>query len=996
MRSNKFGKASVYFMNLESIVKELRELDKVLGETNILLVERQQRLREIINNTQAPLSLMVMGAFSTGKSTFINALLGKEVVSMAVLPTTAVVTKLCYGFEDKVTVFFKNGEAKEYSADDFARLTATTNEGRDSIHSKIDYVERAIPLDILRQVTIIDSPGLNSMHNEDTSATNRFVKNADTVLWMFSAEQAIGAAEIDAMEKLNSRLKPIAIINKMDTIDEEEDDVEEFLDNIKRTLNDKVEAIVGISAKMALLGQIKQDEDLLIGSNIRELRTVIEANVLPNKDSYKLYSLLDELGELMDTVFQDLRVLKEDNAGNEESDYARFVEIGSNCLRIEDACVAVVVNIKDNFSDKDLGKASVLFFNAVTEINGIGCTQNVSSGKATLTTAAMKNHIPAQKYLGLWFFEERDFDKAFYWLKNLTETDDVYVQFALAECYAESLNDKATNYYLKAAEQGHMVAQYKLGDCCLNGIGVAKDNVEAAKWFKKAAEQGHVEAQYKLGDCCLNGIGVAEDDEEAVKWYRKAAEQGHTVAQYNLGYCYFGGIGVAKDDAEAAEWFQKAAEQGDADAQCKLGYCYFGGLGVTKDDAEAAKWFKKAAEQGDADAQSKLGYCYLGGLGVAKDDAEAAEWFQKAAEQDDVDAQCALGACYFNGSGVAKDDVEAVKWYRKAAEQGHMEAETNLGACYFGGLGVVKDDVEAVKWYRKAAEQGHVQSQMGLGLCYAEGWGVAQDDIEAAKWYHKAAKQGDAEAQTVLGVCYAKGWGVAQNASEAAKWYRKAAKQGHTIAQYNLADCYSDGVGVAEDDEEAVKWYRKAAEQGHTVAQYNLGYCYFNGVGVAEDDEEAVKWYRKAAEQGHTVAQYNLADCYSDGVGVAEDDEEAVKWYRKAAEQGNVDAQYKLAECYFNAWGTNQNIEEAFELWKKSAEQGNVDARKMIARCYEEGLGVSKNVDEAAKWRQLPEENDKEESENEGCGTWLLIIGAAFAINPMLGFLAIAWWMFRK
>ena len=223
-------------MNLDSIVKGLRELDKVLGETKILRAERQQDLREIIKNVQAPLSLMVMGAFSTGKSTFINALLGKEVVSMAVLPTTAVVTKLCYGFEDKVTVFFKNGEAKEFSSDDFARLTATTDDGRDSIHNQIDYVERAMPLDILRQVTIIDSPGLNSMNDEDTDATNRFVNNADTVLWMFSAEQAIGAAEIDAMEKLNSRLKPIAIINKMDTIDDEEDDVEEFLANIKAPL----------------------------------------------------------------------------------------------------------------------------------------------------------------------------------------------------------------------------------------------------------------------------------------------------------------------------------------------------------------------------------------------------------------------------------------------------------------------------------------------------------------------------------------------------------------------------------------------------------------------------------------------------------------------------------------------------------------------------------------------------------------------------------------
>ncbi|MBR6755324.1 MAG: SEL1-like repeat protein, partial [Peptococcaceae bacterium] len=538
-------------------------LDKVLGETKILRAERQQDLREIIKNVQAPLSLMVMGAFSTGKSTFINALLGKEVVSMAVLPTTAVVTKLCYGFEDRVTVFFKNGEAKEFSSDDFARLTATTDDGRDSIHNQIDYVERAMPLDILRQVTIIDSPGLNSMNDEDTDATNRFVNNADTVLWMFSAEQAIGAAEIDAMEKLNSRLKPIAIINKMDTIDDEEDDVEEFLANIKHTLQDKVEAVVGISAKMALLGQVDKNEDLIIESNIRELRTVIEANVLPNRDSYKLYSLLDEFGELLSAIYKDLRVEKEANAKNEATDYALFVEVGSSCLRIEDACVAIAANVKANFSDRDFGKPSVLFFNAVTEINGIGCTQNASSGKATLTTAAMKNHRPAQKLLGLQLFEKGDLEKAFYWLENLTETDDMYAQFALAKCYAEADNaNKAALYYRKAAEQGHAEAQYNLGRCHEEGWGTYFYIWEAAKWYSKAAEQGHAEAQYNLGYCYQKGRGVAKNESEAAKWFIKAAEQGHATAQYNLGECYLRGEGVAEDKAEAVKWLSKAAEQG--------------------------------------------------------------------------------------------------------------------------------------------------------------------------------------------------------------------------------------------------------------------------------------------------------------------------------------------------------------------------------------------------------------------------------------------------
>ena len=58
-----------------------------------------------------------------------------------------------------------------------------------------------------------------------------------------------------------------------------------------------------------------------------------------------------------------------------------------------------------------------------------------------------------------------------------------------------------------------------------------KDDAQAARWFRKAAEQGHVDAQYMLGDCYCYGKGVPLDEDEAEKWFRKAAEQGHTLAQ---------------------------------------------------------------------------------------------------------------------------------------------------------------------------------------------------------------------------------------------------------------------------------------------------------------------------------------------------------------------------------------------------------------------------------------------------------------------------------
>ena len=193
--------------------------------------------------------LMVMGAFSTGKSTFINALVGEEIAAVEAKPTTAVVTKLCYGDKDVLKVYFRDGKSKIYSPSEFAKLTAVNDvEADNSIHERIDYVERQMPIEMLKQVTIIDSPGLNDVNEKHSEASERFVKNADSVLWMFSALQMGSKFEIEAMDKLTPRLKPIAVINKMDQINDDEDDPDEFLAKAKALLKDKVQAVIGISA----------------------------------------------------------------------------------------------------------------------------------------------------------------------------------------------------------------------------------------------------------------------------------------------------------------------------------------------------------------------------------------------------------------------------------------------------------------------------------------------------------------------------------------------------------------------------------------------------------------------------------------------------------------------------------------------------------------------------------------------------------------------------
>ena len=84
----------------------------------------------------------------------------------------------------------------------------------------------------------------------------------------------------------------------------------------------------------------------------------------------------------------------------------------------------------------------------------------------------------------------------------------------------------------RAAEQGDAHAQFKYGiACCREAPAYAK----RAEWWTKAAEQGHVEAQYELGCLFYTGErGVLQDYEKAVYWLGKAKEKGHEGAKNHL------------------------------------------------------------------------------------------------------------------------------------------------------------------------------------------------------------------------------------------------------------------------------------------------------------------------------------------------------------------------------------------------------------------------------------------------------------------------------
>ena len=814
-------------INLQEIINKLQTAKSELQQQG-RFSQYAEGLDAIITHTSEPLMLMVMGSFSTGKSSFINALVGEEIAAVEAKPTTAVVTKLCYGAQDKLLLHFRDGSVKNATPKEFNRMTAVNDEAQlNTIHEKLDYVERQMPIDILKQISIIDSPGLNDVAEKHSEATERFVNKADTVLWMFSTVQLGTREEMAAMDKLTPRLKPIAVVNKMDLIDEEEDDPQDILANAKKMLQDRVQAVVGISAKYELEGKKENNALKRELGNFAELEKAVADLVLPHREKFKFNTLLDELGSYFDAINSDFTEAKQENEDNKSSNYALYMQNEEKFMQVEDILNSVVRGILD-YCEREAGQNNeqALFLLGVLYQSGIGVLQDTEKALKFYQKAAMKNHQDAMINLYVYYRDHSADETAAYWLKKLSEQGVAGAQNAYADALCKDKKlEEAVQWYEKAAKQGLAVAQTHLVECYVHGIGVSVDYAVAKQWCEKAVAQDYCVAQYFMAEYFIR--------REQYELYKKAAEQGYDEAQNAVGrFLKEGWGGITKNEAVAVEWFRKAAEQGFSEAQYNLAVCLENGEGCRENRVEAVDWYRKAAEQGyeiaiksikriTDDSPFKDNNVQI--LKYKNNNRDSINELRKAAESGDIEAQYELGTRLYYGNGCNLNNIEAVKWFRKAAEQGYTKAQYLLGQSLVLGMGCEKNKEEAEKWFRKAAEQGHAKARDYLDYLLMEQTPQDKNNNNYLIYQlRKAAEEGDVEVQYELGARLYYGNKCNVNNEEAVKWFRKAAEQGYTKAQYLLGQSFVLGMGCKKDEKEAIKWFRKAAEQGHIKAREYL------------------------------------------------------------------------------------------------------------------------------------------------------------------------------
>ena len=209
----------------------LKEERRVLARLRLALAkfdaapEHQHALEKSIEQLDEFFLLVIVGEFNAGKSAFINALLGSRVVEEGVTPTTAQINILEYG-----------EHAERHVREPHVHVISA-------------------PVDLLREIHIVDTPGTNAIIREHEKITADFVPRSDLVLFVTSADRPFTETERAFLEQVRGWGKKIVIvINKVDILESEREveAVRSFVADNARSLLGFNPEVFPVSSRLAL------------------------------------------------------------------------------------------------------------------------------------------------------------------------------------------------------------------------------------------------------------------------------------------------------------------------------------------------------------------------------------------------------------------------------------------------------------------------------------------------------------------------------------------------------------------------------------------------------------------------------------------------------------------------------------------------------------------------------------------------------------------------
>ncbi|XP_049406901.1 probable transmembrane GTPase FZO-like, chloroplastic isoform X2 [Solanum stenotomum] len=239
------------FVDLRDREQQLLEKERLvlLDTINVIekaapMMEEISLLKDAVSQLDEPFLLVIVGEFNSGKSTFINALLGKKYLKDGVVPTTNEIT--------------------------FLRYSDVDESQRCERHPDGQYV-CYLPAPVLEEMIIVDTPGTNVILQRQQRLTEEFVPRADLLLFLMSADRPLTESEVSFLRYTQQWSKKVVFVLNKSDIYKNNGELEEAIafikENTRKLLNTESVTLYPVSARLALESKLSTFDGALSQNN---------------------------------------------------------------------------------------------------------------------------------------------------------------------------------------------------------------------------------------------------------------------------------------------------------------------------------------------------------------------------------------------------------------------------------------------------------------------------------------------------------------------------------------------------------------------------------------------------------------------------------------------------------------------------------------------------------------------------------------------------------
>lgn len=330
-------KAFEYLIRLQQIFEGGEELSAVRD-----ILQEIHEEEELLRSRK--FRVAVVGEFRRGKSTFINALLGKEILPADVLPTTATLNRITYGAEPKACLNYKDGRKETVDIEELSRyVTKLTQESEKAASEILEAVVEYPSVFCQNHVDLIDTPGMNDDYAMNDLTLGQLEK-IDLVIVTLSSNEPFSETEGEFMMKLlesEEICQIIVVVTKIDQIRKQEDRkriVEHIEQRILSKMAEKIQeryapedpiyekynrifgnlSVFGVSSLDALEARQYSDEELLKRSGFSELNSRLPELILVSQNNNAVLRASATIQHIAEDSEQIMRKIENECSGHYE------------------------------------------------------------------------------------------------------------------------------------------------------------------------------------------------------------------------------------------------------------------------------------------------------------------------------------------------------------------------------------------------------------------------------------------------------------------------------------------------------------------------------------------------------------------------------------------------------------------------------------------------------------------------------------------------------